>query len=349
MANNKVRKSKFMKKLFTTLSFLALTLITFGQQRIDSSFEFQTDPEKKYSIYVPSEYDGSPNKLMLGLHPLNPGAWDAKAWCDTLIVFAEANQLLLICPDGGSDGAVDDPIDIAFTSVLLDSMEAWYSVDTAKVYAMGFSWGARTTYTYGLNNISRLKGFIPIGAAITGTSQVSNIIQNSTGKPFYLVHGNNDNPNSRFFPILQALEDNEAIVNSLLMTGVGHTINFPNRNQILNTAFHWVDSVHCASLQTTALIDPAFANASFTINPNPLQIGQDILLAIKDLPKSNSYDFTLLDQHGKKIQRWTRDLQEGNSSLNLSLKHANLNPGVYYLQVEMAEGFIWSRSLVLFN
>jgi len=207
-----------MKKLFTTLSLLALTLITFGQQRIDGSFEFQTDPNKKYSIYIPSDYDGSANKLMLGLHPLNPGTWDAEAWCDTLIAFAEANQLLLVCPDGGADGAVDDPIDIAFTSVLLDSMETWYSVDTAKVYAMGFSWGARTTYTYGLSNIPRLKGFIPIGAAITGTSQVTNIIQNATGRPFYLVHGNNDNPNTRYFPILQALEDNDAIVNSILMT-----------------------------------------------------------------------------------------------------------------------------------
>ena len=94
--------------------------------------------------------------MMLALHPLNTNRWDGEAWRDTLIDFAEANNLLVISPDGGSDGAIDDAIDTAFTTVMLDSMISWYNVDESNIYAMGFSWGGKTVYTYGLNHIDNV-------------------------------------------------------------------------------------------------------------------------------------------------------------------------------------------------
>ena len=119
------------------LIFCFFTITAFAQERIDGTLAFQTDPAKKYSIYIPSSYDANtPNQLMLGLHPLNTSRWDAESWCDTLIQFAEMNDLLLICPDGGSDGAIDDPIDTAFTTVILDSMLQWYAVDESQVLSL---------------------------------------------------------------------------------------------------------------------------------------------------------------------------------------------------------------------
>ena len=261
-----------MKTLLLTLALILVHGSVLAQERIDGTFPFQSDPAKKYSIYVPSTYEpGTPHRFMVGFHPLNTARWDAESWCDTLIVFAEENDLLLACPDGGADGRVDDPIDVAFTTALMDSMEVWYSVNLEKVYAMGFSWGGRATYTYGLSNVERFGGFVPIGAAITGTSQVTGIIENATGKPFYLVHGGNDAPGTRYFPILAALEDNGAIVNSILMPGVGHTIDFPNRNAILADAFQWVDSVNCAPDPASVpdLSEPALR---FALSPNPVSV-----------------------------------------------------------------------------
>ena len=114
------------------------------KRQLTVGFPFQTDNFKKYSLYVPSSYDASvPQPLMLGLHPLNTNRWDGQAWRDTLIQFAEMNNLLLVCPDGGPDGRIDDAIDTAFTSVLLDSVATWYNVDhEEKNILMGFQLGS---------------------------------------------------------------------------------------------------------------------------------------------------------------------------------------------------------------
>ena len=145
--------------LIATILISFIGTLLFAQTRIDETVPFQSDPAKQYSIYVPSSYDANtPNKLMVGFHPFNTNRWNSISWCDTLIAFAETNNLLMICPDGGVDGKVDDPIDTAFTTVMIDSMLTWYNVDESKIYAMGFSWGGRTTYSYGLNHIEKFAG-----------------------------------------------------------------------------------------------------------------------------------------------------------------------------------------------
>lgn len=237
-----------------------------AQEKIDGSFEFQSDPDKKYSIYVPSTYEAnSPSELMLGLHPLNTNRWDGAAWRDTLIVFAESNNLLLVCPDGGVDGKIDDPIDTAFTSLLLDSMELWYNVDVDKVYAMGFSWGGLTTYTYGLNHADRFAGFMPIGAAINGSGVIASVADQAKDKPFYIIHGSADNPNVRFFPLKDGLETIGACVETNLMSGVGHTIDFPNRNQILTTGLDWLRNINCVISSD----EDVLKTVSISAYPNP--------------------------------------------------------------------------------
>lgn len=235
-------KSLFFAAVLTLFACLPAP----AQTRIDDSFSFQTNPAKGYSIYVPSSYDpNTPSPMMLGMHPFNTNRWNSVSWCDTLIVFAESNNLLLVCPDGGVNGSIVDPIDTAFTTALLDSMHNWYNVDQDRTYIMGFSFGGRATYTYGLSNPDVFSGFLPIGAAITQTNEVNLPLQiNAQCKPVYIVHGGNDNPGNRYFPILGALTNIGAITNSILMPGVGHTIDFPNRNQILTDAYLWIDSVN---------------------------------------------------------------------------------------------------------
>lgn len=240
-------------KHFVLFAFLVVSFLSQAQQAIDTNFNFQLEPNKTLSLYIPSSYDpGTPNRMMIGFHPFNVGVWNSTSWRDTLTAFAEANDLILMCPDGGSNGIVDDAIDTAFTSAMCDSMFQWYNIDTGKVYAMGFSVGGRATYTYSLNNPDKVAGFIPIGAAISGTSEVNTALQaNAACKPIYIVHGSLDSPNTRYWPVRNAL-DGTAWLNSILMTGVNHTINFNNRNAILGAAFQWVDSLNCMQLTPDA-------------------------------------------------------------------------------------------------
>ena len=115
-----------MKKqiLFTILMSILIGPL-FSQQSIDLAFQFPTNgPFKKYHIYVPASYNSSnPSKLMVGFHPFNTSRWNGKSWRDSLISFAENKDLLLICPDGGADGRIDDQVDYDCTTELIDSMK----------------------------------------------------------------------------------------------------------------------------------------------------------------------------------------------------------------------------------
>lgn len=305
-------------KLYTLLFFALAAFSLIGQERIDDSFAFQTDPAKKYSLYIPSSYDpGTANKLMVGFHPLNVNRWDARAWCDTLTTFAEENGLLLMCPDGGGDGRIDDPIDTAFTSVLIDSMRIWYNVDDANVFAMGFSWGGRTTYTYGLNHPNIFKGFLVIGAAVNGSSEFNSVVQNAKDKPFYLVHGTNDSQLTRYDLPKQALEMAGACVNTMLMQGVGHTIDFPNRNQILSDAFQWLASVECGEITSVLGLD----QKELSIQPNVIRSGERLIfVGLEESIKS----VVVFNLAGNKV------LDSNTNGVSTS----GLSPGSYFVLVK---------------
>jgi predicted esterase len=234
-----------MTRGFLAIFFL-VPLIAFAQTRLDETIPFMADPAKGYSIFLPSSYDEAvSNPVFLALHPLNTRRWNAISWTDTLSAFAESNGLVLIAPDGGADGRIDDPIDTAFTTFLLDSMFRRYNLDEDKLYAIGFSWGGRTTYTYGLSNVDRFSGFVPIGAAINGLNEIGGLVDRSRDKPFFVIHGSNDATNTRYFPAVTALEDNGACLMDTLMPGIGHTIDFPGRNALLSAAYTWLKEQNC--------------------------------------------------------------------------------------------------------
>jgi len=236
-------------KIFYTLILSFLFLSMHGQELIAGTYEFQSDPAKKYTLYVPSSYsEGTDINMMVGLHPLNTSRWNANSWCDTLKTFAETNNLLLVCPDGGVDGRVDDAIDTAFTTFLIDEVISQYTIDENNIYAVGFSWGAKTVYTYGLQHADRFAGFIPVGAAVN-SSEGSLHVDKAANKKFYVIHGSNDSPNVRFDPIVNLLDDTHC-VESLLLSGVGHTIDFAQRNERLTTAYQHLLSTNCGATST---------------------------------------------------------------------------------------------------
>ncbi len=313
----------FKNILLYCLVFLSSSL--FGQESIDQTLAFQTDPAKKYSIYVPSNYnEDTPSKMMLGLHPLNTSRWNSTSWRDHLIDFVEENNLLLICPDGGTDGKIDDPIDTAFTTVMIDSMLQWYNVNEDKIFVMGFSWGGRTVYSYGLNHVNRFAGFMPIGAAAQAFSGNEAWFENAKDQPFYLIHGSNDSPSSRFTRFINALERNDACVESNLLQGVGHTVDFSNRTQIFTDAFNWLDSQECG----VSSVDENSEN-QIKVFPNPATTGQ-ILNIETQLPIEK---IEIFNSNGKLI------LKDGTAN-QVQLSKDQFTTGFYSIRIYTEEGVI---------
>lgn len=241
-----------------------------GQQAIDGTINFQSDPAKKYSLYIPSNYDAAvENPAFLALHPLNTRRWNAESWRDTLITFAETNDLILIAPDGGPDGRIDDPIDTAFTTYLLDSMFRAYNIDEDELYVVGFSWGGRTTYTYGLSNTERFAGYMPIGAAINGTREIAPVIANAKDEAFFVIHGSRDIPDTRYHPAVEALKMNGACVNENLIFNLGHTIDFASRDMLLTLGYKWLVDQNCGA---TSISSVKAKEVGFS--PNPINVNQ---------------------------------------------------------------------------
>lgn len=285
---------RHISKLSIILFFLNVIILN-GQERIDGMVEFQDDPEKKYSLYIPSNYsEDTPNALMVGLHPFNTSRWDAVSWCDTLLQFAESSNLILFCPDGGIDGKIDDDIDTSFTSFILDSMSIWYNIAPDEIYLMGFSWGGKTTYSYGLRNTNKFKGYLPIGAAVSGPDEIEDIVFNAIEKPFYLVHGSFDSPESRYTEMVESLNNNGACVEGLLMDGVNHTIDFPNRNEILKTGYDWLKSFECVKND----VFESEKELDIIIYPNPS--GVDNKIQIKNIGRLSQV--SILDYQGNHIR-----------------------------------------------
>jgi|GEM_PF-2253964 len=227
-----------------TIYFLFGSVTLLAQTKIDASFTFQSTT-KNYSLLVPASYTPSKRtKVMVGMHPYNTSRWDAKSWRDTLAVFANTNNLLLVCPDGGANGSIIDNIDTAFTTALIDSVFNWYNVDSSQIYITGFSYGGKATYLYGLEHPEIFAGFMPIGAATSLIDLPQRRRNNAVCKPVAIIHGGNDSPNSRFYPMKDTLKNYTNYVWDTLMPSVGHTIDFANRNQILTMAFNYIDSIN---------------------------------------------------------------------------------------------------------
>ncbi len=287
-----------------------------AQQKIDGSFSLNGATPQKYSLYLASGFKSGGNAV-LAFHPLNTARWNGQSWRDTLVAFAEINNVLLICPDGGPDGRVNDDEDTSFTTALLDSVSTWYTYRKDLLVGMGFSWGGLTTYTYGLSHPEKFKGLIPIGAAINGDAEIKNLAVNAHSKNIYIIHGAQDIPQTRYYPALQTFSKTSACVEDTLMSGIGHTIDFPRRNQILTAAYQWILSNNC---KVTGIDLPTNAEKSVDFKISFFQ--QKLMVEILNEKES---PLSILDMNGKLLA--TKLPTKGLNTYDI-----HLNSGIYLAQ-----------------
>ena len=58
------------------------------------------------------------------------------------------------------------------------------------------------------------------------------------------------------------------------MPGVGHTIDFPNRNAILTEAFQWIETQVCGDVAPSSVSN--IEEIKGAISPNPVTIGERV-------------------------------------------------------------------------
>ena len=305
-----------MKYLLCFLLFAYFQLS--AQEVVTGTYDFQTDPAKKYALYIPANYDATvPTKVIVGLHPWNTSKWDAESWAEELSEVAEANDCIVICPDGGVDGQIDDPIDTAFTTFLIDEVIANYNIDESQIFLTGFSWGGKTVYTYGLNHVERFAGFMPIGAAVELT-EVSPFGAIAKDKYFYVIHGSQDSPSVRFTPLVDLLETNEACVETNLLSGVGHTVEFPDQFNILNAGLQWLlNATPCNVVDAVT----NFEVPSILLQRNIVAVGEQIVINT-----DVKVTWALYDSQGDQIAKGLTKTVD-----------VNLSAGVYFVQINKQE------------
>lgn len=320
-----------MKKLLTAL-LIVFPFCLLAQTRIDSTMAIKGNTTAKYSLFIPSNYDPfGPRATILAMHPFNPEKWDAAAWCDELMIFAEENKVVLVCPDGGEDGRIDDPADTAFASILLDSVQQWYLIDPDRIFLMGFSWGGKATYTYGLAHSSRISGCIPIGAALSGTEDLKGLFQYAKNKPFFIIHGERDSPEIRFQPVRDSLVVAGAFVKSRLIRNSGHTIRFEHKDKLFGRAFRWVDSVASFAADSANLARMYEQEGMQNKVPEELRSGRTIHCKYQ-VAEPGTLRLKVSDLSGKTFVNSEELYSKGNHVIKIKTK--DLPWGVYQLEIK---------------
>ena len=120
---------------------------------------FHNDITRTYDLYVPSSYD--PTVAASVVFTFHGFGGDAAAFLEetNLKTIAEANNIILISPQGslldgsphwntcplGGDNK-SDADDFGFIETLLNELKSQYSIDANKVYAVGYSNGGMMSY-----------------------------------------------------------------------------------------------------------------------------------------------------------------------------------------------------------
>jgi polyhydroxybutyrate depolymerase len=131
---------------------------------------------REYLLHVPQRYDGArPTPLVISLH--GAGGWpvqqrDLSGWNR----LADAQGFIVVYPSGAAGAGPriwrveQDPgllRDVTFIAALIDTLEATYNIDPARIYANGISNGGGMTFVLSCTLSDRIAAFGLVAAAQT--------------------------------------------------------------------------------------------------------------------------------------------------------------------------------------
>jgi polyhydroxybutyrate depolymerase len=132
--------------------------------------------EREYLLYVPPSYDpAKPTPLIISLH--GAGLWGAaQQQISQWNRVADRAGFLVVYPSGASGSGPrvwheeDDsgPMsDVRFIAALIDTLEAQYTIDPARIYANGLSNGGGMAFVLSCTLSDRIAAVGMVGAALT--------------------------------------------------------------------------------------------------------------------------------------------------------------------------------------
>lgn len=186
-----------MKKIFTLL--ICLPLFTFSQQTIDTSIN-HGGLERDYTLYIPASYSGGNEApLLFNFHGYTSNAWQ-QAFYSNFNTVADDEGFIIVYPEGTLDntgnshwnvgwgGSTVD--DIGFTSALIDSISADYSINQDRVYSVGMSNGGFMSYQLACELSDRIAAI----ASVTGSMNMGSFNSCNPNHPMPImeIHGTAD-------------------------------------------------------------------------------------------------------------------------------------------------------------
>lgn len=178
--------------------FLLLSGMTLAQQTINGSITHD-GLTRTYILYVPASYSpGTPVPLVFNFHGYTSNSTEQMLYGDFRPIADTAN-FILVHPMGtldgsnqpywnaGFGGSVDD---IGFTSALIDSLSADYSINPNRIYSTGMSNGGFMSYTLACELSNRIAAI----ASVTGTMATGSQLTCSAQHPMPVmeIHGTAD-------------------------------------------------------------------------------------------------------------------------------------------------------------
>jgi polyhydroxybutyrate depolymerase len=158
--------------------------------------------ERTYRLHVPSSYDDATAvPLVIALHP-SGGNGEVMANITGLNDVAEIENFIVAYPEGpyqywdyGADldewekveGVLDDP---GFVAALIDSLAASYTIDPARIYAVGYSNGARMAFRMGCDLGDKLAAIGAVAATIS--DDISSACNSDNPVSVIYLHGTED-------------------------------------------------------------------------------------------------------------------------------------------------------------
>ena len=186
-----------MKKLI--LLIICLPLFTLGQQTINASIN-HGGITRDYILYVPNSYvTGNQVPLVFNFHGYTSNATQ-QMWYGDFRAIADTAGFIIVNPEGTLDnsgvthwnvgwgGSTID--DIGFTSALIDSIAAEYSINQDRIYSTGMSNGGFMSYQLACELSDRIAAI----ASVTGSMNLGwfNSCNPSHPMPVMEIHGTLD-------------------------------------------------------------------------------------------------------------------------------------------------------------
>ena len=191
-----------MKIIFHLLTAIALCLsvTSFGQKTVTGTIT-SDNVKRSYRLYIPKSYTGAtPVPLLFNFHGYTSNATQQEFYGSFKAIADTANFLVLL-PEGlpliGTNTGFNNfslpgvkPDDVLFTSDLIDSISARYSVDRNRIYSTGMSNGGFMSYDLACFLSDRIAAIASVAGSMIPLHL--NTCQAKHPTPVMQIHGTTD-------------------------------------------------------------------------------------------------------------------------------------------------------------